>query len=122
MPSVVVSLLLGIPFTDPGAILIGRLAGAALISIAVTCWLLRSEPQSFLMVKVMLGYNTFSITLLLYAALVEGIFGPGLWPACYFILYCWFGVYHPCGNISVVFLTFKKDEADIEPRLAIFNW
>ena len=84
MPSVVVSLLLGITFMDSGAILIGRLAGAALTSIAITCWLLRSEPQSSVIVKVMLGYNGFSITLLLYAALVEGISGPALWPAVSF--------------------------------------
>ena len=84
MPPVVIFLLLGIPFTDPGAILIGRLAGAALTSIAITCWLLRSEPQSSVMIKVMLGYNGFSITLLLYAALVEGISGPALWPAVLF--------------------------------------
>ena len=91
MPSVIVPILFGIPFTDPGAILIGRLAGAALISIATTCWLLRREPQSSVMVKVMLGYNGFSITLLLYAALVEGISGPGLWPAglFHFTLLVW---------------------------------
>jgi hypothetical protein len=51
-----------------------------LIAIAIVCWLLKSDIQSSLMVKVMLGYNIFSITLLVYAVLVERIAGPGLCP------------------------------------------
>src|SRR4051812_2745393 len=81
VPTLVVSILLGTSLADPGAILIGRLAGAALFSIAVACLLSRSDSESFVMVKVMLLYNIFSITLLVYAVLVESIFGPGLWPA-----------------------------------------
>jgi hypothetical protein len=81
VPSLVVSILLGTSLTDPGAILIGRLAGAALITIAIACWLLRNDTPSGVMVKVMLLYNIFSTTLLVYAALVERISGPGLWPA-----------------------------------------
>ena len=63
LPSLLVSILLGTSLTDPGAILIGRLAGAVLIAIAIVCWLLKSDIQSSLMVKVMLGYNIFTITL-----------------------------------------------------------
>jgi hypothetical protein len=81
VPSLLVSLLLGTSVTDSSAILIGRLAGAALISIAIACWLSRSDTQSSVMVKVMLGYNIFSVSLLVYAGLVEKISGPGLWPA-----------------------------------------
>src|SRR6476620_8430508 len=81
VPSLLVSILLGTSLTDPGAILIGRLAGAALITIAIACWLSRSDTQSSVMAKVMLGYNIFTITLLVYAVLVEKISGPGLWPA-----------------------------------------
>ena len=80
LPSLLVSILLGTSLTDPGAILIGRLAGAVLIAIAIVCWLLKTDNQSSVMVKVMLGYNIFSITLLVYAVLVERIAGPGLWP------------------------------------------
>jgi hypothetical protein len=81
VPSLIVSILLGTSLTDPSAILIGRLAGAALITIAIACWLSRSDTRSSVMVKVMLAYNIFSTTLLVYAALVERISGPGLWPA-----------------------------------------
>jgi len=81
VPSLIVSLLLGTSLTDPGAILIGRLAGTALITIAIACWLLRNDTRSYVMVKVMFVYNIFSTALLVYAALVERISGPGLWPA-----------------------------------------
>ena len=81
MPNLLVSILLGTSLIDPGAILISRLTGGALLTIAVACWLSRSDTQSSVMVKVMLGYNIFSITLLIYAVLGERIYGPGLWPA-----------------------------------------
>jgi hypothetical protein len=67
--------------TDISAILITRLTGTALITIAIACWLSRSNTQSAVMVKAMLGYNVFSTVLLVYAVLVEQISGPGLWPA-----------------------------------------
>jgi hypothetical protein len=81
VPSLLVSILLGTSLTDPGAILIGRLAGAALITIAIACLLSRNDTQSSVMTKAMLEYNIFSIILLVYAVLVERISGPGLWPA-----------------------------------------
>ena len=81
VPSFVVSILLGTSLTDPSAILIARLAGAALITIAIACWLRGSDNHSSIMVKVMIGYNIFSTTLLVYAGLFERISGPGLWPA-----------------------------------------
>jgi hypothetical protein len=81
MPSLVVTILLGTSLRDLSAILIARLAGAALITIAIACWLSRSSTQSAVIVKAMLGYNVFSIVLLAYAVLVERISGPGLWPA-----------------------------------------
>jgi hypothetical protein len=81
VPSWLVSILLGTTLTDPTEILISRLAGGALITIAIACWLSRSDTQSSVMVKVMAGYNIFSITLLVYAVLVKRIYGSALWPA-----------------------------------------
>ena len=81
MPSLLVEILLGVSLTDPTAIILGRLAGGALMTIAFACWLSRANPQSGIMVKAMLGYNVFATTLLVYAALVEKLSGPGLWPA-----------------------------------------
>lgn len=80
-PSMVATLLLGTSLTDISAILIARLAGAALITIAIACWLFSSQPQSAPMVKAMLVYNVLSILLLGYALFIAKIAGPGLWPA-----------------------------------------
>ena len=80
MPSFVVSILLGTSLTDISAILIARLAGVALTTIAIACWLSRSNTQSAVIVKAMLAYNVFSIVLLVYAVLFERIAGLGLWP------------------------------------------
>ena len=81
VPSLVVSSLLGTSITDQSAIIIARLAGAALLTISIACWLSRNGAKPYIMVKAMLGYNSFSIALLVYAALYERIYGPGLWPA-----------------------------------------
>jgi hypothetical protein len=81
MPSMVATVLLGTSLTDVSAILIARLAGGALITIAIACWLFRSNPQAAGLVTAMLVYNIFSIILLVYAGLIEKISGPGLWPA-----------------------------------------
>ena len=81
MPSLFVSILLGTTMADSSAILIGRLAGAALITIGIACWLSRTQMHSFIMVKAMMVYNILSITLLIYTVLFENISGPGLWPA-----------------------------------------
>jgi hypothetical protein len=83
VPTLVASKLLGTSFSDPSAMIIARLAGAALITIAIACWFSRTNTQSSTMVKAMLGYNFFSIVLLTYSAFGEKISGPGLWPAVF---------------------------------------
>jgi len=80
IPDFLISILLGTSLTDSTSFLICRLAGGALITIAVACWFSRQGVQSSIMVKIMLGYNFFCIILLVYAALMESIHGPGLWP------------------------------------------
>jgi hypothetical protein len=45
LPSILFSLLLGVSEAAPEAVLIARVAGAALLSIGVTCWLGRSDKQ-----------------------------------------------------------------------------
>src|SRR5215204_4879227 len=81
IPSLLISILLGTSIKDSGAILISRLAGAALLTISIACWLLRNDTQSSVMAKAMIAYNLFSIALLVYWVFVEKISGPGLWPA-----------------------------------------
>lgn len=81
VPALVFSALFGISLTGPSVILISRIAGGTLIAIAIACWLSKNGTQSALMVKLMAGYNIFSIVLLVYIVLVKGMNGPGLWPA-----------------------------------------
>ena len=83
MPSFVVTALLGTSLTDASGILLGRLAGGLLIALAIACGLLRQDLQGFLMVKIMAGYNIFTILLLVHAALVEKMNGFGLWPTVF---------------------------------------
>src|ERR1043165_8377700 len=91
IPSLLISILLGTSLANPSAIIICRLTGGALITIAVACWFSRYDVRPSPMVKVMLGYNFFCIILLVYAVLVERIYGPGLWPVVlsHFVLFIW---------------------------------
>jgi hypothetical protein len=79
-PSFLVSVLLGVAIRDPAAILLGQLAGVALISIAVACWLSRNDTLPSVMVKAMVVYNIAAASLLARAGLAERLNGPVLWP------------------------------------------
>jgi hypothetical protein len=84
-PSVTAELLLGAGLGSPESVMVGRVAGAALFSIGLSCWLQRdrerSGPQTGLVVG-LLAYNAAVSMLLAYAAVVEGMHGIALWPAC----------------------------------------
>ena len=83
-PSLVASLLLGSPLdTRPGSV-IGRVAGVALLTLGLVCWLARNGQQSRVTaepIAAMLFYNIAAATLLAYARLGLGLSGLGLWPA-----------------------------------------
>lgn len=82
IPMVVVSLLLGVSLTDHSGILLGRIGGAALLSLATACWLSRNHPQSsIILTKALVMYNTSAAILLFYAAQIEKFSGLALWPA-----------------------------------------
>src|SRR5688572_21057804 len=80
VPSLLVPILLNASLDDPIAVLFARLAGAALLIVAISCWASRTSRNNSWMRLAMLGYNIFAISLLIYAALFEGMSGPGLWP------------------------------------------
>jgi len=66
VPSTMAAVLLGNPLSEPAALLLARLAGVALISLAIACWLSRNHTHT-VMLKAMLAYNSFDILLLVYA-------------------------------------------------------
>jgi len=76
-PTRVVSVLLNSSLAEPSGILVGRLAGTALISIAIMCWLYRNEEHAGGVVKAVLFYNVAAAALLVYAT--SGFSAWALW-------------------------------------------
>jgi len=77
------SLLLGTPLDTLAGLAVARVAGAALLSIGLVCWLARdhaSSPAGRAVVSSMLFYNVAVAVVLAYAGL-QGANGIALWPA-----------------------------------------
>ncbi len=84
VPSVVVRLLLGSPLDTSAAVMLGRVAGAALLALGVACWLARDDTQSRAargLVVAMLMYNLVATAVLAFAGIGLGLHGVVLWPA-----------------------------------------
>jgi hypothetical protein len=84
VPSVVVRLLLGSPLDESASVLLGRVAGAALLALGVACWLARDETQSRAargLVAAMLLYNVATVAVLAFAGIGLRLHGLALWPA-----------------------------------------
>ncbi len=84
VPSVVVRLLLGSPLDASAAVMLARVAGAALLALGVACWLARDDTQSRAargLVVAMLIYNIAATALLAFAGIGLGLHGIALWPA-----------------------------------------
>ena len=82
-PSRVVELLVGEGLSSPQSLVLGRVTGAALISIGVACWLASKGESSGHqgLVGGMLIYNLAVPVLLIRAAIAFGMRGIALWPA-----------------------------------------
>ena len=84
IPSRTVVLLLGSPLETPVAVTLGRVAGLALLSLAVACWLAGGDAQSIAahgLVKAMVIYNVGAAIILALAGFGIQPVGMLLWPA-----------------------------------------
>ena len=93
-PSLVARFLLGVSLDAPAALIVGRIAGAALLSLGGACWLARDEGPSRArrgLVAAMLLYNCAAGAVLANAAAGLRLGGVLMWPvvALHAILAVW---------------------------------
>jgi len=83
-PPLVAGLLLGASLDAPAALIVGRVAGAALLSLGVGCWLARDDGPSRAergLIAMMLLYNCAAGAVLADAGARLGLVGALMWPA-----------------------------------------
>jgi hypothetical protein len=84
LPTLSASLLLGSQANVPVGTVIARIAGSALLTLGIACWLARHDSQSRAasgLLMALLFYDTAVVGTLLYARFGMGLFAIGLWPA-----------------------------------------
>lgn len=84
LPAMTVSTLLDTPLDTPGGLAVGRLAGAALLSLAVACWNARNSERGGAargVITAMLFYNVAASAILAYAGIRLNLQSALLWPA-----------------------------------------
>jgi hypothetical protein len=104
-PAVVFLLLLGVESAAPEALVVGRVAGGALVAIGLSCWLARNDrgPAQRGVLTGVLIYDVTAATLLAYSGSSLGMAGVALWPAValHAALALWCGTclkLKPCGG------------------------
>jgi hypothetical protein len=83
-PAVVARLLLDAALDTSAAITIARVAAAALVSLAIACWLASYDAQGSAArgaVTAMTFYNIAAVAILAFAGTRYALHGVGLWPA-----------------------------------------
>jgi hypothetical protein len=82
-PSMLVELLLGAVVDMAAGVTVTRVAGMALLSLGIACWLARADAASRAargLVAAMLLYNVAVVAILVLARMRLGLFGIGFWP------------------------------------------
>ena len=78
-PSKTVGILLETETNGPLEITLAMVAGAAIFSLAIFCWLFKKHSGARLAIKAMSFYNFSVAGILLYATLGLGFTGAALW-------------------------------------------
>jgi hypothetical protein len=76
--------LLGVPLDTPNGLVTARIAGAALVALAVACWRARNGERGSPatgVVEAMLFYNFVAAMVLVYAGIRLDLRSALLWPA-----------------------------------------
>ena len=82
-PPLVARLLLGASLEGPAALIVGRMTGAALLSLGVACWLAREDGASRGgrgLIAAVLLYNAAAVAVLANAGAGVRLAGILLWP------------------------------------------
>ena len=83
-PSTVAELLLGQLLGSGVSLVVGRVAGLALVAIALTCWLENVSGRAGSPIALLVGllaYNSVVPLLLIHSTVTNRTSGIGLWPA-----------------------------------------
>ncbi len=84
LPAIPIALLLGLTRAAPETLLVGRVAGAALLCIGIASWLARHDHRTAAQRGLLVGilfYNAMVSVLLAFAGIGLGMAGGALWPA-----------------------------------------
>jgi hypothetical protein len=84
MPGVATTVLLGMPLDTPTGLVAARIAGAALVALAIACWQARNGERGSPatgVVQAMLFYNFAAAMVLVYAGIRLDLRSALLWPA-----------------------------------------
>jgi hypothetical protein len=87
LPSRLATLLLGSSLDAPAALTLARVAGVALVALALTCWLTRQDGPSHAargLVAALALYHTGVAIVLAYAGIGLALSGLVLWPTVLF--------------------------------------
>lgn len=109
-PSAPILILLGSRIDTPTELVLGRVAGVALLSLGAACWLAHNDGKSRAgtgLIAAMLLYNTGATAILAYAGIGLRMFGFGLWPAVLLhlalVVWCF-----ACLRVELVNMVVKK--------------
>jgi hypothetical protein len=96
-PRAVAGLLLGVSLDAPAALVVARIAGAAILSLILACLMARTAAPNQgvrTVIVAMLLYNCAALGVLVHAAVALGLVGILMWPAVaiHAALAAWCGV------------------------------